>query len=85
MKTRKVRITKVRDIAFDNDHPNSINEGYTKVGNMILNSLEVGHSLILLNEFGTISFRTSVIEDVINDKFFKTMNSFYKIEYLDGL
>lgn len=70
-----VKITKIKDTKFDGNHPNEINEGYTKQG-ILYNPPKVGESV----RVG--SLLTSTVTEIINNDLFKTENSVYKIEYL---
>lgn len=75
---KKVRITKITDNKFNGDHPNRIFEGFVKEGKepfpIKLNErYHVGHS-----------FSTSLVTELPNkDGIFKTINSTYKLEYLE--
>jgi len=72
----KVRLTKLSDDKFNGFHPNNIQSGYIKEG-LLFNKPLIGQSCIVG------SFYTSEITEIIDDNTFKTLNSTYKIEYLD--
>jgi len=76
----KVKVTKILDDKFNDNHPNKINTGYEKTGDMINSELRVGECVMILT-LGTW-FSTSPIEEIIDNSTFKTANSTYKIEYL---
>lgn len=79
-KMEKVKITKLTDDKFENNHPNNINEGFIKKGNLITPPV-VGYSCMV------DSFYTSTVQEIVSktDKeiIFKTLNSTYKLEILD--
>lgn len=70
---KKARLTKISDNRFGGNHPNGINEGYTKEG-IMWNDPIVGQSFYLGN------LATSVVTEIIDENTFKTQNSTYKIE-----
>lgn len=76
MDIRKARIIKLTDDKFNGRHPNKINVGYEKEG-ILFQPPIVGQSCCV----GSLC--TSVVTEVIDDSTFKTLNSTYKIEYLD--
>ncbi len=76
--TKRVRLTKLSDDAFDGNHPNGIYEGYIKEG-IELVPPTVGERYYV----GLASnFSTSPVTKIINKNKFKTMYSTYKLEYL---
>lgn len=75
-KGKLVKLTKISDHIFGNKHPNNINTGYIKIG-IEMYPPKVGISYYLTN------FHTSVVTKIINETTFITLNSTYKIEYLD--
>lgn len=78
---RNVKLTKIEDTQFNNDHPNNINKGYTKIG-LELDKPEIGKIYQLENRTW---FKTSLVTEIIDDTTFKTENSIYKIEIIDKL
>lgn len=71
-----VEVIKAADLRFDGNHPNNINEGYSKKGTLY--QLEVGKPCLVG------SFHTSTVISITPDGAeFTTRNSIYKIKYLD--
>jgi hypothetical protein len=74
------KLTKNKDIRFNGNHPNSIDEGYTKVIETIPATPIVGERY----RFG--SLLTSIVESILIDDeeccIFKTENSYYTIDKL---
>jgi hypothetical protein len=73
---RRARITKISDNRFNGDHPNNINEGYTREGYVLIPP-EVGNFCIVGH------LRTSPVTKIIDENTFETLNSTYRLEYLD--
>lgn len=75
----KVRLTKLRE--SDNPlYPNNIIVGYTKEASIpekYFSKPEVGSSFYLG------SFRSSTVQEIIDDNTFRTFNSIYKWEVID--
>ena len=71
----KYKLTKISDDVFNNEHPNGINEGYVKTG-------EVWNGLPKLgNNFFIGTLRTSKVTSELDENgIFKTKNSTYKLE-----
>lgn len=69
-----VRITKVKDLKYNNQHPNNINEGYCFVG-PINGNMHIGGRIA-----SGISFCSSIITKIIDKNTIQTKNSIYKIE-----
>jgi len=68
-------ITKLTDDEFNGNHPNGINVGYNRFGEMY-DPPTVGDCFYLG------SFKTSIVTEIIDKNTFRTENSTYKIEYL---
>lgn len=73
---KKYKLTKLKDEAYNGEHPYGINEGYTKEG--YLYSKPVKGFCFYFN-----NLRTSKVTEIIDDNTFRTENSIYKIEELD--
>ncbi len=73
--TKRIKLTKISDDEFNGQHPNGINEGYTKTGDMLVPPT-VGE------RFWLGRFSTSPVVKVISKTKFKTVYSTYQIEYL---
>lgn len=73
---RRMRVEKVSDDKFGGNHPNGINEGYSKEGMVML--FKVDYPLVM----GEL--RTSPITEINEEKgIFKTRNSTYKFEWIN--
>lgn len=79
----KVRLTKLKDLAFEGEHPRGINEGSVREGLMVKLPI-VGEPVWLFSGFHPI-FHTSTVVHVYADQTFKTFNSLYKYEILDKI
>ncbi len=75
---RKITLTKIKDTRFSGNHPNGINKGYIKTGNMI-NEPKVGERFVV------DSLRTSTVTRIIDETTFETLNSIYKITYHESI
>lgn len=81
---RRVRVKKVFDAVFNNDHPNKINEGYEKEG-FIYEIPKVGDALWLwpnkMQKMGDhySAFHTSYIKEFLPGKII-TRNSVYEVQ-----
>lgn len=71
-KGTQVKVTKLSDERFNNDHPNGINPGYEKCGTL-LEDIELGYSIRINN------LTTSWITEIIDENTFRTKNSIYKV------
>lgn len=67
-----VKITKISDERFNNNHPNNINEGYIKIG-FLLDDIKLFESI----HIGCL--RTSYVEEILDENTFRTHNSIYKV------
>lgn len=83
---KKVKITKIKDDVFNNNHPNGINEGYEKIG-FEFKPPKIGERYYVLrlnNKIDRNPFSTSIVMELPDkDGIFKTTFSTYKIEYLE--
>lgn len=81
----RIKLTKLKE-AENPRHPNNIEEGYVLSGEIDKSELKIGQSLTILRD-DVIGWdriwATSVIQEVIDENTFRTLNSIYKIEYLD--
>jgi len=80
---KRIKLTKLSDDAFNGNHPNNINEGYTKEGYMLIEPT-IGENFNLYYSKTEPFFHTSIVIKELNENNeFKTLYSTYKIEYLD--
>lgn len=70
----KIKLTKLKELP-DALHPNNIEEGFEKIGKMS-QPPEVGHPFWIDN------FRTSTVQNIIDENTFETYNSIYHWEKL---
>lgn len=70
-----IKLTKLKDNTFNNNHPNQINEGFTITG--IADKVKVGERFYVGKDFST-----SRVKKIIDENTFETMYSTYKIEFL---
>jgi hypothetical protein len=76
-----IRLTKLKDTKFDNNHPNQINEGYVKEG--IINVEKSNEHQCFLMIKGDRFFNTSQvleIDEQVGYDLVYTLNSIYKVE-----
>ena len=76
-----IRLTKLKDNKFNNEHPNQINEGYVKEG-MINVEKSNEHQCFLMIK-GTRFFNTSQVVEIDEQEGYDlahTVNSIYKVE-----
>ena len=76
-----IRLTKLKDNKFNNEHPNHINEGYTRVGRINLEKSNE-HQCFLIIE-GDRFFNTSQVLEIDEQEGYDlvhTLNSIYKVE-----
>ena len=71
-----VNITKIVD-NFDGNHPNRINEGFSKTGTLY-SDLVVGENIVVIS--GSRQLTTSKIIEIVDENTVKTRNSTYRIE-----
>lgn len=77
-----IKITKLEDHKFSDQHPNSINVGYKAVGVLNL-ELSNKHQCVFINESVDRYFHTSQVKDIQEFEGYdlvKTVNSLYKVE-----
>lgn len=80
----KIKLTKLTDDVFEGNHPNGINEGYTKKGYMI-EKPKVGYPFTVYAGKLYPCFWTSTVKKKMNKEgIFKTTYSTYKIEIIDN-
>ncbi len=73
----KVKLTKLSDDVFNGSHPNGIYEGHVQIGTEY-DKPELGQPYWVGR-----SWRTSDVIEVLDNNTFKTLNSTYKIEYIN--
>jgi hypothetical protein len=76
-----IRLTKLKDTKFNNEHPNGINEGYIKEG--IINVEKSNEHQCFLMIKGARFFNTSQVLEIEEQKGYDlvhTVNSVYKVE-----
>jgi hypothetical protein len=76
-----IRLTKLKDIKFNNEHPNGINEGYVKEG--IINVEKSNEHQCFLIIKGARFFNTSQVLEIEEQEGYDlahTVNSIYKVE-----
>lgn len=74
-----VKVVKLSDDKFNGLHPNYIDEGYTRFGELC-HDIEVGKRLEMSGKRLHDWFTTSIVTEIIDNNTFKTENSTYKIE-----
>ena len=76
METKEIyKLTKITDVVFNNNHPNNINEGYVKTGELWNGLPKIGMGFFI----GTL-ITSTVISELDENGIFKTKNSIYKLE-----
>lgn len=78
---KQVKVTKLTDLKFDGVHPNGINPGTVREGQLTV--LEIGQSFTVVTSTGF--FWSSIVEGIeVGEKFdlVQTVNSVYKIEII---
>ena len=76
-----IRLTKLKDTKFNNEHPNGINEGYVKEG--IINVEKSNEHQCFLIIKGARFFNTSQVLEIEEQEGYDlahTVNSIYKVE-----
>ena len=79
---KNLKVTKIKDNVFDNNHPNKINEGYVTEGTINV-KLSEEHKCLFIHPDEEKYFHTSEIKKVIQNEDFDiiyTVNSIYKVE-----
>lgn len=82
MEGRKVKLTKLTDDKFEGNHPNGINQGYEKIG-FIRGVPTKGKAFFVTRGVDNFFHTSTVTEEMNEEGIFKTLNSTYKLEYLD--
>ena len=80
-KNTVIRLTKLKDTKFNNEHPNGINEGYVKEG--IINVEKSNEHQCFLIIKGARFFNTSQVLEIEEQEGYDlahTVNSIYKVE-----
>ena len=76
-----IRLTKIKDVKFENKHPNGINEGYVKEGIIdVEKSNEHQCFLIIKNERFFNTSQVLEIDEQSGYDLVHTVNSIYKVE-----
>ena len=76
-----IRLTKLKDNKFNNEHPNHINEGYTKQGMINLEKSNEHQCFLIIK--GDRFFNTSQVLEIDEQDGYDlahTLNSIYKVE-----
>jgi hypothetical protein len=78
-----IRLTKLKDNKFNNDHPNGINEGYVKEGRIDVGKSNEHQCFLIVqgDRFWNTSQVTAIEENEGHDTV-TTLNSTYKVEVL---
>lgn len=79
-----IKLTKIKDLRFNNNHPNEINEGSIHIGLWVRNP-KVGERFFIdyyNSGYHNRGMVTSVVEEILNENAFKTNNSIYKWEII---
>lgn len=74
----KVKLVKLKELE-DARHPNNIQEGFEKIGLRQNGPPRVG------NRFWVDNFSTSPVQEIIDDRTFRTLNSIYQYEILEKI
>jgi uncharacterized protein len=78
-----IRLTKLKDTKFNNEHPNQINEGYVKEGTINVEKSNEHQCFLMIKE-GRF-FNTSQVLEIDEQEEYDlahTVNSIYKVEIL---
>lgn len=79
----KVKLTKLRE-SENPLHPHNITEGHEVIGDY-MGDPKVGEMFLLDGEIeDDWGYHTSTVQEIIDDKTFRTHNSIYKWEKIDG-
>lgn len=76
-----IRLTKLKDTKFNNEHPNGINEGYVKEGTINLEKSNEHQCFLMIK--GARFFNTSQVLEIEEQEGYDlahTVNSIYKVE-----
>lgn len=77
----KVKLTKLKE-ADNPKHPNNIQEGHEVIGDFTKDPVVGEQFVIDLDE--DYIWHTSIVQEIIDDKTFRTNNSIYKWEQIEG-
>lgn len=80
---KTIRLTKLKDNKFNNEHPNHINEGYVKEGVINLEKSNEHQCFLMIK--GDRFFNTSQVLEIDEQKdhdLAHTLNSIYKVEII---
>jgi len=78
---KTIRLTKLKDNKFNNEHPNHINEGYVKEGTINLEKSNEHQCFLMIK--GDRFFNTSQVLEIDEQDGYDlahTLNSIYKVE-----
>ena len=80
---RLVGLVKLKDTAFENHHPNGVNEGYTKSGYVNLAETKK-HDCLFIQDHSRWFHTSIVVKQIECDGYdlLQTLNSVYKIEFI---
>jgi hypothetical protein len=76
-----IRLTKLKDTKFNNEHPNGINEGYVKEGTIHVDKSNEHQCFLIIK--GARFFNTSQVLEIEEQEGYDlahTVNSIYKVE-----
>lgn len=80
-KDTSVKVTKLKDIKFENNHPKEINEGFVFIGDVNIEESNSIQSLFVID--GGRYFHTSHVQEMEEHEGYdllRTVNSIYKVE-----
>lgn len=86
-KDQTIRLSKLKDTAFDGAHPNGINEGYVREGEVNFD-MSTDHQCFFIHPTPEKFFHTSEvkkIEEKEGHDLAYTVNSVYKVEIVEIL
>ena len=84
-KDKTIRLTKLKDTAFDGVHPNGINEGYVKEGGVNFD-MSTEHQCFFIHPTPDRFFHTSEvkkIEELEGYELAHTVNSVYRVDIVE--
>lgn len=86
-KDLQLKVTKLKDSKFSGEHPNQINEGYTRTGTLNLEVSNKHQCLFILYESDRYFHTSQVlkIEEYEDYDLLTTLNSTYKVEKVGDL
>ncbi len=80
-KDTSVKVTKLKDIKFENNHPKEINEGFVFIGDVNIEESNKIQSLFVIDK--DRFFHTSHVQEMEEHEGYdllRTLNSIYKVE-----